>query len=1038
MLVATFAAAGLFREQVMPRVDDWLSRPAATLVLCTSIWAVLILRHRWARQAAAAVRDAHRELHAIVQAAPVAIFTMHQDRTTRTWNNAAERLFGWSAAEAVGGPPRIVPPGQRDAADRLVARVTAGGAVADHALTAVHRDGTPVDVSLSIAPLWDARGRVNGSIVVAVDVTDRVRAERVLAETEQRLERIADNAPGMLYQYVRRPDGSTAFPYVSSGSRDVYGLEPDEIRSDPGRCISMVVEEDRAPLAAAAGVSAATGEPFVWHARINHPRLGLRWIKSVSRPHRLPDGSRAWDGISLDVTAMKDAEAAVEAARQELDRQNRQLRAQAEALAEGELRFRSILDNSTPVIFAMDRDGRILFHNRRFSAPHAGADLVGRRAYDLLPPAAVEQVRHNDARVWETGRAEAFETAMRVGGGRTVHLLSNLFPLTNAAGQMTALCVVGTDITGQKAAEAELRSAKEAAERLGAVAEAARAELDRQNGLLRDQALALTEGEVRLQSILDNSTPLIFGKDRAGRFLFVNRTFATVNGDGDPASLVGRSVYDLFPRPVADSIRAKDEAVWQTGLAQTREEQMVLHGRPRSVLINAFPLTDAAGRMTALCGICTDTTAQKATEAELRAAKDAAERLGADAQAARGTAEAATAAAVAASAAKSDFLANMSHEIRTPLNGVVGMLSLLSGTPLAAHQRRYADVATASAATLLTLINDILDLSKIEAGKLDLDPVPFDLAEVARQAVGVVGVRADAKRLALACHVHPAVGPHRVGPADRVRQVLVNLLGNAVKFTDAGSITLTITAEGDGGEGGGDGGGERVRFAVTDTGVGIPPDRLDRLFKSFSQVDASTTRKYGGTGLGLAISRQLATLMGGTVGVESEVGRGSTFWFTARLPAGAAVAALPTPPTGSAPAPCPTGFRLLVAEDNDVNQMVIGEMLGRLGYAHDVVADGRAAVDAVATGRYDLVLMDCQMPVMDGFEATAAIRLAHAARVPVVALTANAIKGDRERCLAAGMDDYLSKPIDPRALAAQLARWLPVVAPPVAPPRLAA
>ena len=383
----------------------------------------------------------------------------------------------------------------------------------------------------------------------------------------------------------------------------------------------------------------------------------------------------------------------------------------------------------------------------------------------------------------------------------------------------------------------------------------------------------------------------------------------------------------------------------------------------------------------------------------------------------------ATATAVAASRAKSDFLANMSHEIRTPLNGVVGMLELLGGTPLDATQRRHATVARASAGTLLTLINDILDFSKIEAGQLALDPVPFDLSDVAAEAVGILSAKAEAKRLRLAMNVDPAVDRRRVGPADRVRQVLVNLLGNAVKFTAAGSVSLSVTADADG----------AVRFAVTDTGIGIPPDRLDRLFKSFSQVDASTTRQYGGTGLGLAISKQLATLMGGAVGVTSTVGQGSTFWFTAALPVDATPPAIAPPPMAAGPVAIGPGRRVLVAEDNEVNQMVIGELLRRLGCRAELVDNGHAAVLAVAGGGYDLVLMDCQMPTLDGFDATAAIRRAEAdgnrPRLAVVALTANAIKGDRERCLAAGMDDYLTKPIDAALLAAKLAQWLPAAVP---------
>ncbi len=382
-------------------------------------------------------------------------------------------------------------------------------------------------------------------------------------------------------------------------------------------------------------------------------------------------------------------------------------------------------------------------------------------------------------------------------------------------------------------------------------------------------------------------------------------------------------------------------------------------------------------------------------------------------------AEASAARAESASRAKSDFLANMSHEIRTPLNGVLGMLQLLAGTGLTDAQRRHMAVAEASAGALLTLINDILDLSKVEAGKLEVERLPFDLAEVAAGSVAIVAPRAGAKGLAVACEIAPGLAARRVGAGDRVRQVLVNLLGNAVKFTAAGSVTLAVSADAD------DPAGDVVRFAVTDTGIGIPADRRDRLFRPFSQVDASTTRKYGGTGLGLAISKQLAELMGGAIGVDSTPGRGSTFWFTARLPVDPTAAAAVDPIR--AVAPVPAGRRVLVAEDNEVNQMVVGEMLRRLGYEPDVVENGHAAVLAAAGGGFDAVLMDCQMPVMDGFEAAAAIRSAEdgtGRRVPIIALTANALKGDRDRCLAAGMDDYLTKPIDAAALAAKLAAWL--------------
>ncbi|MCC6659762.1 MAG: response regulator [Phycisphaerales bacterium] len=515
----------------------------------------------------------------------------------------------------------------------------------------------------------------------------------------------------------------------------------------------------------------------------------------------------------------------------------------------------------------------------------------------------------------------------------------------------------------------------------------------------------------------------------------------------------------------------------------------------------------------------------------------------------RATLEQERAVAHAASQAKSAFLAHMSHEIRTPLNGVMGMLELLSGTDLSLHQRRFVHLGRTSAASLTTIINDILDFSKIEAGKLDLACVEFDLCVTVEEVMEMLAQRASRKGLELACSVQASVSPIVRGDPDRLRQVLVNLLGNAVKFTEHGSVVLRVGPDAEPG---------RVRFEITDTGVGVSPENRERLFRSFSQVDGSSTRLHGGTGLGLAISRKLAELMGGQIGVESQPGKGSTFWFTAALPAvprpetpsaapagsgslrvlvvadgasqreilrqqlensgiradvaaggSAALTALrnavkegapfrvaivdrdtpgtdafafgravkadravadtrliilltlddtldprelrrlgfaghmtkpvrqsklpeaieaaiavpraPAPAAARAvmPNPAPPAWkgRVLLAEDNEVNQIVAGEILRRAGYECRVVSNGREALEALSSREFDLVIMDCQMPEMDGFEAASAIRDRERAdgaerRVPIVALTANAMKGDRERCLAAGMDDYCSKPID--------------------------
>jgi PAS domain S-box-containing protein len=513
-----------------------------------------------------------------------------------------------------------------------------------------------------------------------------------------------------------------------------------------------------------------------------------------------------------------------------------------------------------------------------------------------------------------------------------------------------------------------------------------------------------------IASVVESSTDLIGFASLEGSVFFLNRAGRQILGlDRDEPMVVSVADYvmdedrEKFRERVLPAV-ARDGR-WE---GETRFRHMKT-GAPVPMWQSIFFVTEheTNGR-TALGTICRDMTERKREEHELRAAKEAAE---------------------AASRAKSEFLANMSHEIRTPMNGILGMTALALDTRLSIEQREYLGMVKSSADSLLELVNTILDFSRIEAGKLALESIEFSLRETLDPTMGTLALRAHEKNLELNYRVSPQAPETLVGDPGVLRQIIVNLVGNAIKFTERGGVSVRVERESE------EEGRACLHFTVEDTGIGIPVERQAGIFDAFAQADSSVTRRYGGIGLGLTMSRRLVEMMGGRLWLRSTSGTGAAFDFTVWMGRGDRA----TPQALAPPSPPGThlplrdwrrGFRILLAEDNRVNQMLAVRLLQKRGHMVEVAGDGSEALEKLKAAEFDLVLMDVQMPVMGGFEATAAVRETEKStgkHIPIVALTAHAAPGDRERCLAAGMDSYVTKPIHPEELFEQIEALIPSV-----------
>jgi PAS domain S-box-containing protein len=647
----------------------------------------------------------------------------------------------------------------------------------------------------------------------------------------------------------------------------------------------------------------------------------------------------------------------------------------------------------------IDREG-IVRRVNRLECKLRGRDekgLVGVHCAELLPETERKRYRAQIQRKIDGHTALLpYQREYPHEGGTKVVVEVHEQLLRNQAGLITGLRMASIDITERKNSE---DAAYQTAAELRAMFQA-----------FPDLFLRLDENE----NVLDAK-----GGERSDTFLGADK-------------FTGRNLQDLLPAGVLAQVRSAQERVRNSNAMEMVEFAIEDRLGEQAYEMRLLPLN-----WDQWIGVVRNITARKASEQRLK--DDAQEQEQKNEEL-----EKALIAAREATRMKSRFLANMSHEIRTPMNGVLGMTDFLLGTGLNPEQQEYAESIKRSADSLLALINDILDLSRIEAGQLRVDHTEFSLQSAMAETTSMFALQARAKGLEFISAIEGGLPEVVVGDPGRLRQVLTNLLGNAIKFTDRGQIGLKAEMAGRKPD------AIRVKFTVHDSGIGISPGEQSRLFDTFTQGDESTTRKYGGTGLGLAISKQLVELLGGEIGLESDPGKGSRFWFTVTFGKAAAAkkeVALRLSPaphvivaksqTGTAqrseapagPSSLQNSMRILLAEDNEINQRITLRLLQKLGLAADAVVNGREAVEALEKRQYDLVLMDCQMPDMDGYEATAVIRNREgkSRHQTICALTANAMDGDRERCLAAGMDDYISKPVGLEKLRQALDRWIPGV-----------
>lgn len=984
----------------------------------------------------------------------------NRDYVVRFANHAAESFWGDEEGAAAGRQLHNVFPFFSELDLDAHFEEAAGGEPSVFQQSVESDEGITTEFSVSIFSSQD------GDFVICLrDVTEEVRVQSKLEKSTHELDRLSHQVPGVYFHLSMSDTGEPSFPYISEKVKELLGVEAADVMEDASVAIGAVCIEDLERVYESLAVSNQNLTPLHTEYRVNMPDGRKKWVATKAVPEKRSGKQVVWYGIFEDITLRKESEERL-----------RMVSAAVEA--------------SSDFVLMVDRDGEALYRNNSF------VNIVGYQTIDVLNEKGGVKALFGEKHVYDKILQETLEYGHWQGdvqvmteSGRQLDIYFRSVSVKDEKGRVSALVVTGTDVTHNKRRQNLLK---------------------RYNSVLKAQSEAATDGilVVNERGIVSN----------------FNRRFCKIWGLSTNLMDVGRpeKIWSVASKQIEESDSFFERAMMISENESETFKDVLEFADGRTFERTSIPISSPLGESYGRVWFFHEVTEQKRSEERLRATMREAEE---------------------ANRAKSFFLANMSHEIRTPMNGIIGMTGLLAETTLENEQQDYVDTIRASSEALLVVINDILDFSKIESGKLELENIMFDLRDTIEEAIDTLAIQATEKGLDVSYVLGKDIPGSLLGDPTRLRQVVVNLIGNAVKFTAKGGVVVRVdpfhVKDDD----------VILHFKVTDTGIGIPADRIDRLFGSFSQVDASTTRKYGGTGLGLAISKNLAELMGGSMWVESEEDVGSTFHFTVsfnraafsfdlgstkapnllsgrnaivldhhgfscealssqlevfgvKVQSGTSVDAfeefaskepktevvfvesgiegfeyqelkdkirktfgkddLPIVFTGrlgsmqlgensdantlsllkpyklenvksrmleaggtAAPRVKKVSsdsvkfgegmpLRILLAEDNAINQKVANRLFKKMGYEIAVAQNGLEAVNMIGENEYDLVFMDIQMPEMDGLEATREIIKRWPDERPrIIALTANAMREDRENCFGAGMDGYLTKPFKP-------------------------